>query len=189
MTTPKPIVLAVLSALLPALAACTFLVKFNDKEDDDADGGDAGAPVRDSGGGPSEAAPADDASTRGCEGQPDGFAYAPSDPLSRCCGGQRVRIDQSDNCGVCGFKCSPTQTCVQRSGRYYCQGCVVGTTADDTLCETSTKCCSKSFDPKGLCAASTCIVGGSTCDDAKCSAHNAKCEAPSNSSFACYYDP
>ncbi len=185
-TTPKPIFLAALTALLPALAACTFLVKFNDKEDDEADGGDASTPLVDSGGLP-EAAPTGDAATLGCEGKADGFAYAPSDPLSRCCGGQRVRIDLSDNCGVCGFKCSKSQTCVERSGRYYCQGCVVGSTADDTLCATSTNCCSKQFDPKGLCSASTCIVGGSTCDQKKCSDHNAQCELPTDSSYACYY--
>jgi hypothetical protein len=187
-TLRKASAIAVFAAPL-FVAACTFLVKFDDKDPDDEDAGssesdDGGVVVR-----PDATPPADaPVSTNPCSGVADSTNFDPSDRTLRCCNGQPVRVSANENCGACGLRCGVGQHCELKSDHYYCVGCVSGTLAVDEACAPSTHCCSKQFDARGLCAASTCVVSGASCNQIVCP-NGATCLQPSGASYVCSYWP
>ncbi|MFO0672454.1 MAG: hypothetical protein U0235_23070 [Polyangiaceae bacterium] len=167
MTTPKPIFLAALTALLPALAACTFLVKFNDKEDDEDDAGapeDASVDARRE----DVVVPPPDAPPTGCAGRAQNGYVNPTDKTRACCDGVEVDLTASPNCGGCGIACSPGHTCtLEPNGHYYCVGC--GTGGGRASCWSN--CCSNRYG--GICAPNDCDNGN--CVDSNCTSRGMVC--------------
>lgn len=190
-TLRKPAAIALLAAPL-LVAACTFLVKFDDKKDPDEPdptgeedaGRDTGATVV------PEAAPPIDAPRKPnpCKGLAEGDNWDPQDRTARCCGGTPVLVSTITACGACGLVCGAGQTCELKSDHYYCTGCVAGGNAVNQACDASTHCCSKQFDTRGLCAASTCVQSGSSCNQIVCPP-GATCLIPTGASFVCSYWP
>lgn len=165
-------------------AGCTFLVHFDETADTDAGlSGDDGSSDDDRGGGPvdggggAETAPPD---ADVCMGQPEGFNYAPADPLARCCGGKPVHIDGDDNCGGCGHGCNldAGQKCRTQNGHWMCRGCANGG-------DCWSGCCSTTYMPFSCTPNMPCNVG--TCNDALCGP-NSKCITEAGGSNYCTYD-
>ena len=57
----------------------------------------------------------------------DGTNWDQADTWRRCCGGEPLRMDTNENCGVCGIQCNTGdgQSCKANvvNGLYYCEGC------------------------------------------------------------------
>jgi hypothetical protein len=117
-----------------------------------------------------------------CVGEPDGFNWDPNDPTARCCKG--VLAHESDfitdtNCGACGIACNAGngESCMLFGGHYFCEGCVASAS-----CWSG--CCSTSFAPTQLCAASDCA---GNCSNAFCPPGTHCVNGLPNSSDYCSY--
>lgn len=188
MTLRKPAAIALLAAPV-FVAACTFLVQFEDKDPDETDPAELDAGTRDTNVSlPDAPQPPQDAPNKpnACSGLQEGANWDAADRTARCCGGNPVFVITADACGACGMRCGTGQSCQLKADHYYCVGCASGGPADDKACDASTHCCSTQFEGLGLCAASTCVTGSATCNQIVCPP-GATCLKPPGASFVCSY--
>ncbi len=171
------------------LAACTFLVDFEDRPPA-VDGGepvdlDGEPPIQDTYQPPVvvDSGPKVDAADP-CFNQPQHKKWG-TKSTQRCCRGIARDFEtwsDNENCNVCGWGCASGQRCVQTlQGWFFCVGCG----NDNALCASTTQCCSNErtganvfANPgdrnQGVCTASNCA---SSCGD--------RCPSPS----VCVTDP
>ena len=123
-----------------------------------------------------------DAVRRGVCGSPkalaDGTNWDQADTWRRCCGGEPLRMDTNENCGVCGIQCNTGdgQSCKANvvNGLYYCEGCFAS-----AACWSG--CCSMSFGEPYRCAASDCKGNCIDCPGSSI------CVTSTGASLACAY--